>query len=345
MFFKRRLSHSYTLDIWPGFVDALAALLMVIIFVLMTFVVSQLSLTDALQGRDQALAHVNQQLHHIKEALGLEQKQHALTKKTKESLEETLSELRLQIQTLKTSLGEIEVQKNQSINENETLIQKIEQLNRSLGQLQQNLTDKENEAQDLQKRFDQTLAQKIAELEHLNNDLKILQSQHESLTVEHQKNDRNKRLGHFRSEFFANLQQAIGDRSDIRVVGDRFVFQSEVLFDKASAELGAYGRKKLDQLIKALKEISQKIPKDFNWVLRVDGHTDHWPIKTPQFPSNWELSSARAISVVKYMTDKGIDPHHLVAAGFGEHQPLNLQTKDEKELARNRRIEFKLDQR
>jgi chemotaxis protein MotB len=148
-------------------------------------------------------------------------------------------------------------------------------------------------------------------------------------------------IGAYRSEFFGKLIKAIGDRSDIRIVGDRFVFQSEVLFELASADLGEEGKKQLNSLATALREISEKIPANINWILRVDGHTDRLPIKS-KYPSNWELSSARAISVVKYLISQGIPPERLVAAGFGEFQVLE---DDPKGQARNRRIEFKLDQR
>ena len=150
-------------------------------------------------------------------------------------------------------------------------------------------------------------------------------------------------FGNYRSEFFAKLQKAIGDRSDIRIVGDRFVFQAEVLFDLGSAELGAEGKKQLDALSKALKEITEKIPAKTSWILRVDGDTDQLPIRS-KYPSNWELSTERSISVVKYLISQGIAAKHLVAAGFGEFQPLE-DSKDIKVQARNRRIEFKLDQR
>ena len=274
-----------------------------------------------------------------------EQQEHNITKQKNISLEQVLSLLKNQVDSLEKSLGEIAIERDQTLDENKNLLLQLQKINQKLDEFKQNLDDQEAQTQALQTRFHQTLALKAAELEQLNAQLEALQTRHEALTHEQKKNAASNRMGQYRSEFFAKLQQIIGERSDIRVVGDRFIFQSEVLFDKASAELGAEGKKKLDQLIKVLKEITEKIPKDLNWVLRVDGHTDQLPIKTSQFPSNWELSSARAISVVKYMTDKGIDAHHLVAAGFGQYHPLNRQTTDEKELARNRRIEFKLDQR
>ncbi|RZI45859.1 peptidoglycan -binding protein [Candidatus Finniella inopinata] len=344
MFFRRRTQHT-SLDIWPGFVDALATLLIVVIFVLMTFIVSQLSLTDALQGRDQALVSLTQKLNTLADTLGLEKKQHTETLQKNHQLEESLVALQTQISLLKASVGTLETEKTQTQQKNQSLLEELQTLNQSLLDLKKTLNLQTEDADTAKKEFENTLAMKLSELKDLQAQLQTLQLTHQDLTTEHKKNLSLNRLGQYRSEFFAKLQQAIGERSDMLIVGDRFVFQSEVLFEKASAELGVEGKKKLDQLIGALKEIGTKIPGDLRWVLRVDGHTDQLPIKTAQFPSNWELSSARAISVVKYMIEKGIDPHRLVAAGFGEHQPLNQKRQDEKDLARNRRIEFKLDQR
>ena len=151
-------------------------------------------------------------------------------------------------------------------------------------------------------------------------------------------------LSRFRSEFFGRLRAILGDRPDIRVVGDRFVFQSEVFFDPGQAVLQAGGRAELDKLAAALIELDRQIPKDIAWVLRVDGHTDVRPIASSAFPSNWELSSARAISVVQYLIGRGISPQRLVAAGFGEFQPLDPGTTDDA-YRRNRRIELKLTER
>ena len=151
-------------------------------------------------------------------------------------------------------------------------------------------------------------------------------------------------LARYRSEFFGRLREALGNRRDIQIVGDRFVFQSEVLFASGSDHLAANGTAQLAKLAKTLKEIAAGIPKDINWVLRVDGHTDRVPISTPKFPSNWELSTARAISVVKYLISQGIPPSRFAASGFGEFQPLDSRD-DEIAYRRNRRIELKLDQR
>lgn len=151
-------------------------------------------------------------------------------------------------------------------------------------------------------------------------------------------------LARYRSEFFGRVREALGDRPDVRIVGDRFVFQSELLFPTAAAALEPAGRERLAALAKTLIDVARTMPADINWVLRVDGHTDARPIATRDFPSNWELSAARAISVVKFLTEQGIPADRLAAAGFAEHQPLD-PSRTEEALARNRRIELKLDQR
>ncbi len=155
-----------------------------------------------------------------------------------------------------------------------------------------------------------------------------------------------KKLREYRSVFFGRLKNILGGVEGIDVVGDRFVFSSEVLFDKGSADIGVAGKLQLDTISNVLKDISQKIPQDINWVLRVDGHTDNTPVSQNSiFKDNWELSQARSLSVVKYMIDiHQINPKRLSAAGFGEHQPISFsETKDA--LAKNRRIEFKLTER
>jgi chemotaxis protein MotB len=151
-------------------------------------------------------------------------------------------------------------------------------------------------------------------------------------------------LARYRSEFFGRLRDVLGDRQDIRIVGDRFVFQSEVLFASGEAELGPGGREQMAALARTLRDLSGSIPADLNWVLRVDGHTDKAPIRTDRYPSNWELSTARAISVVRFLQDHGIPPQRLAATGFGEYQPLEAEDSPEA-YRRNRRIEVKFDQR
>lgn len=148
-------------------------------------------------------------------------------------------------------------------------------------------------------------------------------------------------LEQYRSEFFGRLHQALGDRPDLRVVGDRFVFQSELLFASGSAKLDPEGESELRQLARTLTDVAARIPPGVDWILRVDGHTDRQPIRDASFRSNWELSAARAISVIQFLTQQGIPPEHLAAAGFGEYRPID-PGNDEIAYRRNRRIEFKL---
>jgi chemotaxis protein MotB len=151
-------------------------------------------------------------------------------------------------------------------------------------------------------------------------------------------------LQRYRSDFFGRLRELLKNRKDIRVVGDRFVFESEVLFPSGSSDLTPEGLSAMDQLASAIVELERQIPKEINWALQVDGHTDIRPIASPTFPSNWELSTARAISVVRYLITRGVPPKRLVAAGYGEFQPLE-QGNTEDVLRRNRRIELKLTNR
>jgi chemotaxis protein MotB len=152
-------------------------------------------------------------------------------------------------------------------------------------------------------------------------------------------------LSRYRSDFFGKLREILGNRPDIRVVGDRFVFQSELFFDSGNATLRPEGTAELDKIASALLDLQKQIPPEINWVLRVDGHTDTRQLgATSQFKSNWELSSARAISVVQYLISKGVPPQRLVAAGFGEFQPIDSGTTDEA-FSHNRRIELKLTER
>ena len=152
------------------------------------------------------------------------------------------------------------------------------------------------------------------------------------------------KLSRYRSEFFGRLREVLRGQEGIRIVGDRFVFQSEVLFGSGSAEMGVAGRIQLTKLAETLIDISRKIPDDINWILRVDGHTDSVPISTSRFPSNWELSAARAIAVSKYLIQQGLPADRLAPTGFGEFHPLE-PGDSELSRRRNRRIELKLTER
>jgi chemotaxis protein MotB len=295
---------------------------MAIVFVLMTFLVAQVFLVETINTKDTEVARLQAQLRLFEESLAKAKDSHDKASAKVTSLKELMTNLNTQLAKITQDL---DLEKNAHTDQrtaNERLKTDLEKLEERLRQLQALLNQAQTEA-----------IQKDAEVKKLQLGLQALEK-------EQDKHKDSIKVGQFRSQFFAQLKSILGDRSDVRVVDDRFVFQSEVLFSIGSAELGEEGQKQLNELIKALKEIGSKIPPEINWILRVDGHTDKHPIKSAQFPSNWELSAARAIAVVQYMIKKGINGKHLVAAGFGEFQPINVE-----EVDRNRRIEFKLDQR
>jgi chemotaxis protein MotB len=333
-----RRSRERGIDYWPGFVDALSTLILGIVFLLSVFVIVQFFLSQEVTGKDTALARLNAQLAQLTEMLSLE-------KVGKANIEDTLAALRanlasseserdrlkglydgLQAGTGRTSelATQLDAQKglaSRAMAQVELLNQQIAALRRQLAAIESALEVSESKDKDAQAR--------IADLGQRLN-LALAQ--------------RVQELSRFRSEFFGRLRAILGDRPDIRVVGDRFVFQSEVFFDAGQAVIQPGGRAELDKLATALTELERQIPKDVAWVLRVDGHTDVRPISSAQFPSNWELSSGRAISVVQYLIGRGISPQRLVAAGFGEFQPLETATTDDA-YRRNRRIELKLTER
>src|SRR5450631_843174 len=334
-----------TVDYWPGFVDALSTLVLGIIFLLTVFVVVQFFLSQEVAGKDTALVRLNVQIAQLTDLLSLE-------KTGKVDLEEEIARMRASLSGAETERdrlrataeagagaasaqnqaqgrinelsGSLESEKSVSaraLAQVEILNQQISALRRQLAALEATLDaseKKDKEAQsriaDLGQRLNVALAQRVQE------------------------------LSRYRSDFFGKLREILGNRPDIRVVGDRFVFQSEVFFDSGQAVLSPEGRNELDKLAAALLELDKKIPPEIAWVLRVDGHTDVRPIASAQFPSNWALSAARAISVVQYLMSKGVSPQRLVAAGFGEFQPLDPDRTDEA-YGRNRRIDLKLPER
>ncbi len=336
-------------DIWPGFVDALAALLIIIIFVLMVFMVAQFYLNETLSSRDTALQRLNTRINELVDMLAVE-------KQTATDLRDTLAGLSSDLQASETTkedllaaIAEVEAELKMQEDKASRLEAEIEQgdellvgereltekaklevmlLNRQLAALRRQLS-----------RLEAALDASEAEAEERRIEIANL-GQRLNLALA----ARVEELAKFRSEFFGRLRDVIGERDDIRTVGDRFVFQSEVLFPSGSAELQPGGRVQLARLAKTLTDISGEIPSDLDWVLRVDGHTDTNPIRTADYPSNWELSQARALSVVRYLIDQGVPENRLIAAGLGEFHPL-VEGESNADLARNRRIEMKLDQR
>ena len=385
-------------DIWPGFVDALAALLMVIIFLLMVFVIAQFFLNDALTGRDEALERLQVQVSDLADLLSLERQANeelrASTAKLSDELQASISisdglkkqvkNLKLQAKTaeelaanLKNELAlslsnigaNVEIiesqltQINALRNDVESLKALREELEEKVTQLLSKVSNKDEQLI-TEKKLSQTARAQIALLNKQVTALRKQILQIANILEASEKIAKQRRvkianlgkrlnaalaskvqeLARYRSEFFGRLRDVLGSQPGIRIVGDRFVFQSEVLFSKGSDQLENEGQKQIQQLAGTLKAITVKIPKNIDWILRVDGHTDQIPIRTTRFPSNWELSTARAISVVKFLVQRGISPTNLAATGFGEFQPIDPRDTEEAYI-RNRRIELKLTQR
>ena len=336
---SRRASRGF--DYWPGFVDALSVMLLTLIFLLSVFMLAQFFLSRDISGKDNALAKLNRQIDELTSLLALEragkgdaQSSVAMLSASldaanaeKQRLEGIIASNAAAVSAAAGQVGEatraLDAEKQLSARaaaQVEILNQQIAALRRQLAALEDALSaseqrDKESQARisDLGSRLNLALAQKVQE------------------------------LSRYRSDFFGRLRDILGTKPGVRVVGDRFVFESEVLFDTGRAEVSGAGRAQMEQLAVALQDLEREIPPEIPWVMRVDGHTDKRPVGG-LFRSNWELSSARAISVVQFLISRGVSPQRLVAAGFGEFQPLDTGDTDEA-LRRNRRIELKLTER
>jgi chemotaxis protein MotB len=330
------------MNYWPGFVDALSTLILGIIFLLTVFVVVQFYLTQEVTGKDTALSRLTAQIAQLTELLSLE-------KTGKMSLEEQIAQMRASLasaegerdryQGLYEGVGSGAAEAQGKITElsgqldsekrlTARALAQVEVLNQQIAALRRQLAAIE-EALEASAKKDQDAQARIADL---GQRLNVALAQ------------RVQELSRYRSDFFGRLRAILGSRPDVRIVGDRFVFQSEVFFDTGQAVLKPEGRAELDKLAAALLELERRIPGEIAWVLRVDGHTDVRPISSPQFKNNWELSAARAISVVQYLISQRVSPQRLVAAGFGEFQPIDSE-KTEEAYSRNRRIELKLTER
>ena len=391
-------SRHQRVEAWPGYVDVLSTLLMVIVFVLMIFVIGQMFLSQALSGRDEALAKLNRQIAEMADILSLRQQETsalksqveqisgALTKSTAErdelrnqlvvvigerdSLQAQVGDLQKQLKSssdkaaaqaaltaeaekkLEEAYKSIEADKdkiNALLTDVAALQSLRDELMKKVGTYQ---TEKEELSAEANKRVELLNQQILALRQQLADiskalDISETKSRDQGIQIAELGKRLNtalaskvQELARYRSEFFGRLREILGNREDIQIVGDRFVFQSEVLFPSGSADLQPGGEKQLASVAQRLIEISAKIPKDIQWVLQVDGHTDDKPIKTAEFPSNWELSAARAIAVVKFLHKQGIPYDHLVAAGYGQYQPISATDN-----SLNRRIELKLTNR
>jgi chemotaxis protein MotB len=329
-------------EFWPGFVDVLSTLLLVVTFLMSLFMIAQYFAAQEVTGKDNALRKLTRQISELTSLLNLEKGKAKTSEDELASLQASLSALREDnSKLLGTGLGadekaklaenrissltaDLETQKNASSEAlakvdllNQQLLalrRQIAALNEALEASEKKEVDSDKTIKDLGSRLNAALARQVQELQR------------------------------YRSDFFGRLRELLKDRKDIRVVGDRFVFESEVLFPSGSATLTPEGLVAMDQLAAAIRELEKQIPKEIDWALQVNGHTDPRPIASPQFPSNWELSTARASSVVKFMISRGVPPDRLVAAGYGEFAPIEVGTSEEV-FQRNRRIELKLTNR
>ena len=327
---------------WPGFVDALSTMLLIIIFLLSVFMLAQFFLSREVTGKDEALTRLNRQIEELTNLLALERTQKSADETRIATLTATLQSAEGDAKRLKdvaasasasadaagraaTAASALDAERQisaRALAQVDVLNQQIAALRKQLAAIEDALSasetaNKESQSKiaDLGQRLNVALAQKVQE------------------------------LNRYRSDFFGRLRQILGSRPDIRVVGDRFVFESSVLFDVGKADISPQGKQSLDTLASAIVDLEREIPPDIPWILRVDGHTDSQPITgNGQFKSNWELSAARAVAVVQYLVSKGVEPDRLAAAGFGQFQPIDSGT-DDAAMARNRRIELKLTER
>ena len=369
---------------WPGFVDALATLLMVIIFVLMVFVLIQVNLAYRVSGQDATLGEMRQQLASLGELLNIERRASA-------DLSANLAQITIQLNASNSNRDELQAQlasvqtaiatRNSQIANltakqadteaalaaaRNSLEERLGALQLTEGQLAMAQAQNQSAANQIDALRAETTASK-AEIAKMIGVLSTLRLRIEELTSLLAQKDRQatrdkvaiaslgrslnnalasrvQELQRFRSEFFGRLRDVLKGRDDVEIVGDRFVFQSEVLFAQGQAEIAAEGQDQLAKLAVALADIATKIPEDINWVLQVDGHTDDVPIRAGRYADNWDLSTERALSVVRFLNQQGLPANRLAAAGYGEFQPLDAADNDDARR-KNRRIELKITQR
>ncbi|MEP6485407.1 MAG: peptidoglycan -binding protein [Rudaea sp.] len=352
-----------TLDIWPGFVDALSSLILVMVFVLLLFAVGQFVLSQTIVGKNEALSQLNAQIAQLSKTLSL--------------AEGANKDLKAKASELSASLGTASSERDAAKSQLDTVAAEAAKLNADIAALSELKAQLEQQIASLSGQLDTSKkdlvaatdlnAKSAAQVELLNRQLAAVHDQLSKLSAALDLANANvkdkdikiadlgaqlnlalankvNQLEKYRSEFFGKLREVLGARADIRIIGDRFVVPTDVLFDTGSADLNPSAQSSLDQLAQTLNAVSAEIPSNLDWVVRIDGHTDRRPIHTDQFPSNWELSTARAVAIVKYLVVQGIPAHRLSANGFGQFQPLDT-ADTETAYAKNRRIELQLTNR
>ena len=370
----RRRQVDYT---WPGFVDALASLLMVIIFVLMIFVLSQFFLSQKMTGQDEALVKLRNNLVELGEMLSLErQTTTELTtqlslletkivevkknlKYEKELVTQFKEELAGQSNILSLNQSEIEDLKEKlKIKIQDALLLKnnVEQLEKRINKKDTDINEKNETINANKKEINELISaslklrNKLSQLQTLLSAYKAKDKKEKVKTINIGKEmnsalaRRVEELQKFKSDFFGRVRELIKGRKEIRIVGDRFVFQSEVLFKVGSEELGVKGQEEMAKLAITLMDIEKSLPTDIDWILQIDGHTDNLPVKKGQnYLDNWELSTKRALSVLRFLIKQGIKPDRLSASGYGSFQPIDRKNTNVAR-AKNRRIEMKITQ-
>lgn len=362
---------------WPGFVDALSSLLMVIIFVLMIFVLSQFFLSQKMSGQDEALVNLRNNLAELGELLSLERDTTTELTSQLSILEDKITQVKNELEDEKKLTKQFNNDlnsKNQIINSNQN---KILELQKIIDEKIQNTLLLQSNINNLNKDFEENkleLVKKNEELKANKEEINTLISaslklknkltQLQALLAAYKAKDKKEKvktinlgkglnsalarrveeLQKFRSDFFGRVRELIKGRKEIRIVGDRFVFQSEVLFSLGSDELGAKGKIEMKKLATTLMEIEKSLPNDIDWILQIEGHTDSLPVKKGQsYADNWELSTKRALSVLRFLIKEGINPKKLSASGFGSYQPIDTKNTEEARM-KNRRIEMKITQ-
>ncbi len=391
MALRARRHGSNGLDAWPGYVDALSTLLMVIIFVLLVFVLAQAFLTATLAGRTETLAKVRDELALLTSAFSLEKEKTSALEGSVARLEDQLRAITANRDVLATErerlAGQVSELNRTVQADKETIaahladLARLEEQTRALQALKEELeqavaasaaataTEQEKHAAALALlESEKSLGDSArAQIALLNKQVAELKAQFAAVQAalglaEQKAKDKDIEISNlgqrlnaalvrkvedlegYRSEFFGRLRKLLASRPGIQIVGDRFVFQSEVLFPVGSADLTPTGISQMADLAASIRDIAKTIPPELPWLLRVDGHTDPQPLKGGAFASNWELSAARAIIVVKLLVAFGVAPEHLAATGFGEFQPFIAgDTPDA--YAKDRRIELRLTDR
>ncbi|MEW7008074.1 MULTISPECIES: peptidoglycan -binding protein [unclassified Lentilitoribacter] len=343
MALSRNRLRSRSVDYWPGFVDALSTLLLAIMFLLSVFVLAQFFLSREISGKDEVLTRLNSQINELTQLLALEQT-------GRQDLEDTLANLQASLSASEDEKSRLELLLNQGAGSTEAAEATISGLNQTLDEERQISKRALSQVALLNQQIS-AMRRQLAALENAldQSDAKDEEAQVKIADLGRRLNvalaQRVQELNRYRSDFFGRLRAILSDRDNIRIVGDRFVFQSEVLFPSGGNELNPDGKIEMAKLAEAMLDLAREIPSEINWVLRVDGHTDNVPLSgTGRYRDNWELSSARATSVVKFLIEQGVPSNRLVAAGFGEFQPIAEGDTVEARNT-NRRIELKLTER